>query len=498
MSSSSDKPNPANPEPLHDTEPMPLVRMAPAGAPYPMAALGPLRRAAEALHDITQAPPAIAAHSVLGVASLAVQGIADAETLHGSAPSSLYLLTIAQTGERKSACDRRAMAAVRAFEAELADIQRKEIAAHRFMLDIWRKRYDKILRSALADPENAKRELAELGPEPESPLLPSIVSDAPTLEGLTKNFGAMRPSLGIFADDAGTFIGGYGMQAEHRLKTMAGFSGLWDGSPTSRWRAQDGVTYQKGRRISMHLMTQPVAAAGLLADPVANGQGFLARFLVSEPASTIGARLRTGHMDESDIVLASFNAKVGALLRFPLALADGARNELAPRMLKLAAHARIGLEEFARAAEQAQAPGGDLENVRPFASKAAEHAARLGAVMALFDDPETEVVSATTMRDAIELVLFYIKEARRLADRATISRETEDAERLRRWLVEKWPEQFISASDAAQSGPFPETERARRALAVLERHDWVKRAPGKVIIRGKVRREAWRIWRGRV
>jgi hypothetical protein len=72
----------------------------------------------------------------------------------------------------------------------------------------------------------------------------------------------------------------------NRLVTVASLSGLWNGSPVSRWRAGDCVAVFRGRRLSARLMAQPVAAAQLLSGPVANGQGFLARFLLTEPPGT--------------------------------------------------------------------------------------------------------------------------------------------------------------------------------------------------------------------
>ena len=85
--------------------PQPLVRDVPPGAPYPVSALGPLRAAVEAVQGLTLAPVAIPAQSALAVASLAVQGFADVETLAGARPVSRYALTIAKSGERTSACE---------------------------------------------------------------------------------------------------------------------------------------------------------------------------------------------------------------------------------------------------------------------------------------------------------------------------------------------------------------------------------------------------------
>ena len=68
---------------------------------------------------------------MLGLAALAVQGLADAETLHGRSPASLFLLTVAQSGERKSACDRLAMKAVTTFEQDLDDERREPTVSTR-------------------------------------------------------------------------------------------------------------------------------------------------------------------------------------------------------------------------------------------------------------------------------------------------------------------------------------------------------------------------------
>ncbi len=484
----------ANAKPI-EAEPIPLVRETPPGEPYPVEALGSLRSAAAAIYDITQAPPAIAAQSVLGVVALAVQGLADVETLQGRAPASLFLLSVAASGERKSSCDKLAMKPVRDFEAELATTFKEENLAYRNSLAVWEERRKEVLRGAKADPAAARMELDALGPEPEGPLYGSIVTAEPTMEGITKHMDRLRPALGLFSDEGGAFIGGHAMNADNRLKTLAGLSRLWDGSPVDRWRAGEGVTAFPGRRLSAHLMIQPVVAADLFADRLASGQGFLARCLITEPPSAIGTRLRIGHAATSSTALTLFSGRVGQLLRRPLPLRDGSRNELEPPLLSLSDDARLVLQEFHLEVERAQAAGGDFEGSRPAASKAAEQAARLAAVLTLYDDPASDLITGETMTAAVMLASFYINEAARLADASTVSKETAEAERLRKWLQEKWTEPFVSAADAAQSGPFKETERARRALETLERFGWVMTAPDGAIIRGKRRRTAWRVVR---
>lgn len=363
-------------------EPIPLLREIPTGEPYPVHALGPLRETAEAIHDMTQAPLAIGAQSVLGVAALAVQGLVDAETLHGRAPASVFLLTIAESGERKSSCDKLAMVPVREFVKELAEASRKEETRHENELAVWDAKQKEILSSSKKgksprDSAAMTADLEALGSKPEPPLYPTITASEPTFEGVVKHMALLRPALGLFSDEGGAFLGGHGMTKDNRLKTVAGLSGLWDGKPVDRWRAGDGVAVFHGRRLSIHLMAQPVAVSELMSDPIANGQGFLARFLITEPPSAIGTRTRVEHAPESEAALRAFSARAGDLFRRPLPLTEGTRNELDPPILLLSQDARGVLQQFALEIEIAQAKGGELESVRPFASKAAEHAARL-------------------------------------------------------------------------------------------------------------------------
>ena len=51
--------NTPKPIPFVNEGPQPLIREIPAGLPYPVEALGPLRAAVEAVQGMTQAPVAI-------------------------------------------------------------------------------------------------------------------------------------------------------------------------------------------------------------------------------------------------------------------------------------------------------------------------------------------------------------------------------------------------------------------------------------------------------
>ena len=238
-----------------------------------------LSNAAMAIVDITQCPPGIAANSVLAVASLATQPHADVEhpaTLK-PIPLSLFLITIAESGERKSAADHEALVAVKEREASLAETYRHDYSDYRNAHEAWEAARSRIKRSNKGDWRSAQNALKSIGDEPVPPLKPHIVVSEPTFEGLAKLYAEGHPSLGLFSAEGGGFLGGHAMRDEGRLRALTGLSELWDGSPLKRTRAGEGSIHLPGRRLALHLMVQPGIAPLLLGDKLANGQGFLSR-----------------------------------------------------------------------------------------------------------------------------------------------------------------------------------------------------------------------------
>ena len=111
------------------------------------------------------------------------------------------------------------------------------------------------------------------------------------------------------------------------------------------------------------------------------------------------------------------------------------------------------------------------------------------------------------MQDAIELAQFYLSEANRLLEAATVSQEIELAETLRRWLLDSWPDiaqsegrdpATIVPRDIAWKGPnaLRVTDTAKKMLAILERHGWLILLDKGHVIDGQARQLAYRIVRG--
>ena len=455
--------------------PQPLVRDITKGEAYPVAALGPLRKAVEAVQGMTLAPVAIPAASALSVASLAVQGFVDVDTLNGPRPVSLYALTIAASGERKTSCDAPLMAGLRACERAEALAQRDAMQSWQNAHALWKGERDRILADARKGKGEkkvaAEADLRAMGAEPAAPPSPDRTVTEPTFEGLTRKFWEGMPSLGIFSDEGGQFLGGYAMSKDNRQKTLAALNDLWQGNPIRRTRAGEGSFTLYGRRLAVHLMVQPGVAQAFMSDPQAGDTGFLPRFLICQPPSTIGTRLQAGIRHDKQAIDA-FAERLRAILDRPLPM-DTETRELQPRTLALHPKAQDLLAAYSDHVEKRQAPGNDLAHVQGYVSKAAEQAARIAGTMTAWADLDAPEVAPECMADAITLADYYLSEAARLADAGQISAEIDRAEALRKWLLESWEHREITPSEIVRHAPIRalrESPAAKSAIGILAKH----------------------------
>lgn len=484
------------PEKVEPLAPLPLRRETSPAEPFPVEALGKLLGdAARAIMDKVQCPDAIACQSVLAAAALAVQAHADVihPALKYRSVLSLYFVTVAKTGERKTAADRFALEPIRLREADLYELHVRE---HQNYLDA-RAAYDKGRELALKskDANERKANLAALGPPPAAPLIPVLIVNEPTLEGLHKLMAEGEPSMGLFSDEGGSFIGGHGMSDDARLRTAAGLSDYWDGKTIKRVRGGDGTSVLRGRRLSLHLMVQPGISDGLLADRTLFEQGLSTRLLVAAPQSLAGTRMQRKLKSTTEPALKRYIATMTKLLKQPQPRTSARNAELKPREIKLTADAERAWSAFADECELNLADGQRLEPVRGFANKLSENALRIAAVLELVENLDASHVILSTMERAIKISRYYAGEALRLFEQGSFSPELQRAEKLLKWLRENWGRPIVALPHIYQSGPnsIRDAGRAREAVSILERHHWLRQIPGGATIDGKRYREAWEI-----
>ncbi len=481
--------------------PRPLVRKIPDPEPFPIEALnGLLGDAAAAIHDQSQAPEAMCTQAVLAAATLAVQGHANVELPTGQKrPVSCFFLTVADSGERKSRVDELALGPVSKHEASLRERYDEDFPAWQNGQDAWEKQRAQILGDKKGYPDqNAKRlALNDLGTAPSAPLLPMQVCPEPTYEGLVKMLITGQPSIGVFSAEGGQFVGGHGMTMENKLRTAAGLSSLWDGTPIKRVRAGDGAVTLPGRRVSLHLMAQSGVMAIILSDAMLADQGLLSRVLLTAPRAASGTRFWREPNPSSDIAIKAYSWRLLSILETPMPTAEGKNNELLPRTLPLSLEARTKWIAFSDHVEHLIGPGGDMEPIKGLANKLAEHAARLAAILALVENLDAEAVSGSHMDAGIDLVQHYAGEALRLFAAIAISENLRIAQEVLDWLMNKWGKPEVSLPDIYQNGPnaIRDKQSASRIVNILVDHGWLEPIDGGGVLAGKKRRDAWKIIR---
>ncbi len=482
-------------EAVAPVEKRPLYRSLPSPPEFPVSALGPLEDAARAIQDMTQAPMAICAQSVLAAATLAVQAQRDVSLpAGGQKPLTGLFVSVAESGERKSSVDRIALAAVYDVEREWLQTSDAGNLAYQNDKAAWELTRDGAKKQNKADKASLLEALNVIGPEPKPPPHPMLLISDPTPEALVMHLSNGRPFAGVFTAEGGLLIGGAAFNDEAKTRMAALLNTLWDGDAIRRKRVGTGATYLPGRRCTLHVMLQPVIADGLFGQALFDGIGLTARMLLVAPDSTAGTRLYRSPSQLSTAVLEIYNQRIRSLLLRPLVFCSDSSGALDPPKLTLSPAAEVIWIGFHDDCERALVPGGSLHRIRAFGGKLAEHAGRLAAILTVYDNPEAEEVSAAAMHCGVALATHYANEMLRLADGASIPRDLKLAQRLADWW-QRLPEPILHLAKIYQTGPtdLRFSKAARAATEILEEHGWIARLAPGTVVDGAPRKEVWRL-----
>ena len=406
-------------------------REAPA---YPLAALGPLADACEAIATHGQVQPAMAGQCLLGAASLLTQGLFNVETLTGQRPLSLYLQTLGDSGDGKSTAQGPALRCVHE----------------------WQRAAAKVYAAELADYEKAKAKRKKGEEPPDAPASPYRLMRDATVEGLRRDLDSGPCSQGVFTDEAAAVLSGYGMAPEHRAKTAGVFSGLWDNGHLSVSRATGPRVERYGRRVALHWLIQPQAASETLGDSLLSALGFWPRFLAAWPAP-LAPRIAKPFRPETLPAIGAYWQRCGDLLGETLG--DDADS---CQIIRLTDDAR---DLLGRAFErfEHEARRGDLRMVKPFALRASEQACRVAGVLAAFGGEHC--IGVDTMRHALAIVAYSLETWLAIVDAGEADQGGAHALRLFEWLTQRpgWRERLATIVNA---GPACVRSKDKRDAAL--------------------------------
>jgi len=235
--------------------------------------------------------------------------------------------------------------------------------------------------------------------------------------------------------------------------------------------------------------------AKLLADRMANGQGFLARCLVAWPESTIGSR----HIDDFEWAgdrneLKRLFAVLKGLIEATPRTAKSAQ-ELYPLDLPLDKEAKQLAITASNQFETSMQNGNDLSELKDRTAKAMENACRIAGVMAVIEGGMgTRSITGEHLERGLILIRWYLSEALRIRSAAIIPQAVSDAELLSRWLQDRNMTEFRT-TPVLTHGPSQLRNKSRlmAAIAELVNHGYLAvNEPGS-IVDGVKARSSWRV-----
>ena len=459
-------------------EPLPLV-IDTKSEPYPLDALPETVHAAVVeVQQFTKAPVALVASSALAALSAAIQAHADmkrAEMLSG--PVALFLLTIADSGERKSTCDRLFTDAIRQYEAEQTKAGKPKIKEYKAALDAWEAKRagikDKIrqLAKKKESTDEYERTLHDLeADKPKAPRVPRLIYTDATPEALKWNLATAWPSAGVICAEAGIVFGSHGMGKDNIMRNLTTLNELWDGRPISTDRRTTESFTVRGARLTLGLQVQEVTLRSFFdrSNGLPRGTGFMARFLIAWPESTQGSR-RFTEVPADSPGLSAFNRSISNILNKVVPIDDD--GALTPPMLGLTPEAKTAWVTFHDAIESKLASGGELYDVRDVASKSADNAVRLSALLQIFENETSGPIEAEAFENASRIVAWHLNESRRFFGELALPVEIVNAAHLDKWLVEYCRQnqtKTVPTRTVQQFGPARLREKSALDAALFE------------------------------
>lgn len=480
----SDKPsakdNPANSAKAGGWgELLPLKREEERPQEYPLDALpGIIGDAVRAYAPYGQQPVAMIASSALANVSLACQchcDVARDPVLRG--PISLFIVSVAESGERKSTADKAFSRVAREWIAEEKCRAKERQIETIPMVQAWEQekagilsqlkrnatKPDKLpeLRNRLRDHEKEKPELPKI-PE----LFLSDTNQASLLNAINNN--ALYGNS-LWDDEGGSIVGGNGTCPENVTAFFSTINKQWDGSETSQSRIS-GDRVVSGRRMTINIMVQEAILEMLVLGHkgLSRGSGLLARCLITYPESTIGYRPYQAPPPLTE--LQTMGNRLVELLDYTPPTDE--KDLLDLPVLHLDRQAKRLWEEFYNETESSLRPHGEFTTVKDITSKIAENAARIAANLHVFQHGVSGQIAGETMERAARIAIFHLTEARRVYGMLETSVDIKNAENLIAWLQQERSLEMTRRKDIMQLGPGATRRKDSldAAIMVLQEH----------------------------
>ena len=408
-------------------------------------------------------------------------------------PGLLFIATAADSGERKTATDGLVLAPIYARDAAIAMQHEQAKADYQADLRFW-KIIDKAIQAKLVkalnkghDATKLRAELADhLKTKPRKPKLQRMIYQSVTERPLMEALEGDGKCVAILSDEGSIVLQG---GATNKLGTL---NKAWDNPSVMTFDRADGNIVARNPCVTVSFMIQEKLFKEFLGKrgEMARHSGFLARFLVSWPASTQGFR----YLSLYDPVwehLPRLHQRMNELL--DATAARRAMGDTSRKTLSFSTDAKNLYVTLQNTVESKLCDGGALASVRDFASKSMEIVGRVAGIMHHFEGIAGDLISCETLQRAQEVVSYYFEEYLHLfGTQPDVPQDQKDMNALgdylhtKYWLNGVWT---VPRNEVRKNGPIRHQGRfeiaIQRHLAVGNialRHEQPLKRKGRIWI----------------
>ena len=451
--------------------------------PYPVDALpGVIREAVKEAQSRIMALFALVVSCALCAMSAAIQGLADVKRMNGlRGPVSLFFLTLAMSGDRKSTADGYFTRAIKQYQREQEEEGAPALATYRADFQAWEQEskgiQEAIKKSARDGASKKGKSIAELQSElrqceakrPAEPRIPRLLYGDATSESLAWGLAKKWPCAAIISSEAGTVFGGHAMGPDAIMRNLSLQNTAWDGTDHYVDRRGSESFIIRNPRLTLGLQVQEEVLSNFCEKngSLARGIGFFARLLFAQPQSMQGEREICEEPPHAQPAIDAFNDRIARLLS-EVNLVDGT---LSLPLLEMTPEGKSAWIELHNGIERELRPDGKLHEVRDVASKAADNLARLAANFHVFEHGPSGSIGADSILRAGEIVDWHLNEARRILGEFSMPVELAAAARLERWAVDRCRKSgagIVLRRDIQNAGPYGLRDGKALDIAVKE------------------------------
>ncbi|WP_171022051.1 DUF3987 domain-containing protein [Cohaesibacter sp. CAU 1516] len=432
---------------MKDPVPFPLAGLRASSVEYPVDVLGRIgAETAKALHQQVQAPLALCGQAVLAAMSTSVSSFGRVQSIMGGEtyPISLYLLSIAFKGERKSRLEEFTLDGVEDFQEERT--------------------------VALMEQQKVGKGT------PLSGRSSAIVAKRTDFESLLATM-AQGPGSTLWTNDnAIDCFGRYIQSNEEQQAIVAALIRLHRGKAVSLV-SSDKCLRVSGVPLTASLRLEPDLLYDVYSDSEFLPLELIDRFLPCFPRTAISMRVikEDETLDENSHIK-DFKDKITKNLWRNLSLYMGKEENV----LKISLEAKSVFANFYNKIEEELARGGIYEQISSFADRSLEHAIRISAVIELFncDHGKMSSISVESAKSGCRFADYYLGEYLTIVNYRYAFLKSSELNALGNWMVEKHgPHGSWSVNEIAQSGPQGirgNTKKRDELLSWMDEHHWIK------------------------